>query len=226
LTSKKENIFKLNVPKKDMFWIFKKNKLEEVRKETKIGFEAVKKDILSVGEWIKHLDSEKKVHKKDIEELKDDLSTLKEDIEELKNTLSFITNLNTNTRSNRSFKTNSQMINKQTAVYPVQTGVQTSVQTPNLNTFSVTERAILFILLNTDMKLSYEDLAAMLNKEKSTIRGQINAIKSKSEGLIEESVEKNGKKRLFIPEETKEKLLKKQKVRPKKEEKRTQKSQK
>jgi predicted transcriptional regulator len=79
----------------------------------------------------------------------------------------------------------------------------------------VTERAILFILLNTDMKLSYDDLASMLNKEKSTIRGQINTIKSKSENLIQEVVEKNGKKRIFIPEKVKEKLLKKQKVRVK-----------
>ena len=63
------------------------------------------------------------------------------------------------------------------------------------------------------MKLGYDDLSAILGKEKSTIRGQINAIKSKSENLIEESIEKNGKKRVFIPEEIKEKMLKKQKVR-------------
>jgi hypothetical protein len=63
------------------------------------------------------------------------------------------------------------------------------------------------------MKLGYDDLSAILGKEKSTIRGQINAIKAKSEGLIEESIEKNGKKRVFIPEEIKEKVLKKQKVR-------------
>jgi predicted transcriptional regulator len=111
------------------------------------------------------------------------------------------------------FKTNQRMLNKQTDVYTVQTSVQTDVQTPNLSNFSITERAILFILLNTDMKLSYDDLSSMLNKEKSTIRGQINTIKSKSESLIEEIIEKNGKKRIFIPEKIKEKLLKKQKVR-------------
>jgi len=197
-----------------MFWIFKSKKnIEEVRKETKTGFESVKKDILSIGDWIKHLDSEKKVHKKDIQELKEDLSTLKEDLEEIKNLVSTFVGLNTNSRSNSVFKTNKQSLIKQTSVLPVQTDVQTDVQTPNLNNFSVTERAISFVLLNTDMKLSYEDLSAMLNKEKSTIRGQINAIKSKSESLIEEIIEKNGKKRVFIPEKMKEKLLKKQKVR-------------
>ena len=111
------------------------------------------------------------------------------------------------------FKTNRPLLDKQTAVYAVQTGVQTGVQTPNLDQFSVTERAILWILLNAEMKLGYDDLSAILGKEKSTIRGQINTIKSKSEGLIEESIERNGKKRVYIPEEIKEKMLKKPKVR-------------
>ncbi|GAH73523.1 unnamed protein product, partial [marine sediment metagenome] len=66
--------------------------------------------------------------------------------------------------------------------------------------------------LNTDMKLSYDDMASILGKERSTIRGQINAIRQKS-GLIEELIEKKGKKRVFIPEEIKEKLLKRAKVR-------------
>ncbi|MDP3966464.1 MAG: hypothetical protein Q8Q04_02955 [archaeon] len=197
-----------------MFWFFKSKKgIEDIRKEAKSGFESVKKDILSIGDWIKHLDSEKKSHKKDIEILKEDLSTLKEDFDEIKNLVSTLVEFNSNGRSDSLFKTTRRLSNKQTTVLPVQTGVQTGVQTPNLSNFSVTERAILFVLLNTDMKLSYDDLATMLNKEKSTIRGQINTIKSKSESLIEESIEKNGKKRIFIPEKLKEKLLKKQKVR-------------
>ncbi|MBA7685000.1 hypothetical protein ES703_93413 [subsurface metagenome] len=71
----------------------------------------------------------------------------------------------------------------------------------------------MWILLNSDMKLSYDDLAAILGKERSTIRGQINAIKQKSDGLIEELIEKNGKKRVYIKENVKEKMLKKSKVR-------------
>jgi hypothetical protein len=58
------------------------------------------------------------------------------------------------------------------------------------------------------MKLSYEDIAALLGKEKSTIRGQINAIKQKNEGLIEEYREVSGKKRIYIPEEVKGKIMK------------------
>jgi len=66
--------------------------------------------------------------------------------------------------------------------------------------------------LNSDLKLSYEDLAAMLGKRKSTIRGQVNSIRQKSEGLIEEIVGENNKKRVFIPEKNKEILLKTRKV--------------
>jgi hypothetical protein len=191
-----------------MFWLFfRKKEIDQVKKETKKGFESVKKDITSVSGWIKHLDSEKNIQKKEMDSLKEVLSSVQKEIEELKNIFSVMNEL----KPNRLFKTHKQLSNKQTAVYAVQTGVQTAVQTPKLDQFSITERAILWILLNTDMKLSYDDLAAMLCKEKSTIRGQINTIKQKS-GILEESIEKNGKKRLFIPENIKEKMLKKSKV--------------
>ncbi|MBD3247273.1 hypothetical protein GF378_01485, partial [Candidatus Pacearchaeota archaeon] len=171
-----------------------KKKVDELEESTKKGFEDVKKDIHSVSGWIKHLDSEKNMQQKDIEDLKEDLSTIKAELEGIKNILSFVGGMN----SNSLFKTPKRLSNKQTAVLPVQTPVQTGVQTPNLDKFSVTERAILWVMLNTDMKLSYEDLAAMLGKEKSTIRGQLNRIKQKGgKHFFEEVVEKNGKKRIY-----------------------------
>jgi len=195
-----------------MLWFFRQKKeIESIKEDTKKSFESVKKDVSSVSGWIKHLDSEKNLQKKEIEEIKDTLSSIKNDVEGLKNVISVMNELKTN----RVFKTPQQVFKKQTGVYAVQTGVQTGVQTPNLSNFSVMERAIIWILLNTDMKLSYDDVSAMTGKEKSTIRGQINVIKQKSEGLIEEEIEKNGKKRVFIPEEMKEKMLKKTKVRVK-----------
>lgn len=195
-----------------MFWLFGgKKEIEKIKEETKKGFESVKKDVTSVSGWIKHLDSEKNLHKKEISELREILSSIKNDVDGLKNVISIMNELKTN----RVFKTPKQVFNKQTAVYAVQTGVQTGVQTPKLSQFSVTERAILWILLNSEIKLSYDDLAAMLGKERSTIRGQINAIRQKSGNLIEEEMEKNGKKRVFIPENIKEKMLKKTKVRVK-----------
>ncbi len=190
-------------------WFGKKKEVESLKNEVRHSFDSVKKDMDSISGWINYLESEKNGHKKDLELLKDDLSTIKEELSEMKHIISFMGEM----KINRVSKTPARVSKEQTAVYAVQTPVQTAVQTPNLEQFSVTERAILWILLNSDMKLSYDDLAAMLGKERSTIRGQINAIKQKSEDLIEEAIEKNGKKRVFIPEEIKEKMLKKAKVR-------------
>lgn len=200
-------------------WFTKKREIEEIKEQTKKSFEDVKKDFLSVGEWIKHLDEEKNNQEGTIHALKEDLEHIREDIEGIKNALEFLSQTRKNYPNNNLFKTNNNLFNKQTGVEPVQTAVQTAVQTPILSIFSISEKAIIWALLNSDLKLSYEDLATMLGKEKSTIRGQINTIKSKSEGLICEKIEENGKKRVYIPEEIKEKLLKKQKVRVKNEKK-------
>jgi len=189
-------------------WFFRKKEVEEIKNDTKKGFDLVKKDIDHVGKWIKHLHSEKDFHKKDIEELKEILSSVQKDLEELKNMVF----LNQKLKPNRLFKTAVGMLDKQTVVGGVQTAVQTAVQTPFFDQFSTMERSTIWILLNSDMKLSYEDIASILGKEKATIRGQINTIKQKSGNLIQEIIESNGKKRIFIPEEIKEKLLKKQKV--------------
>ena len=110
------------------------------------------------------------------------------------------------------FKQGPTVFNKQTVFKGVLNSVQTGVQTAFLDKLSTTERAIIYILLNSDMKLSYADLAAMLGKRRATISGQINSIKQKSEGLIEEIVSENNKKRLFISEKVKTALLKTQKV--------------
>ena len=202
-----------------MFWLFtNKKRVEEVREETRKGFESVKKDILSISEWIKHLDDKKTAVQTDVKELKSVLSSIKEEIKELRGVASTLDNLNINSDLKQTTKTNNHLFNQKTSVYGVQTPNQTAVQTPNLlnlDIFSITERAILGVLLNSDLKLSYEDLATLLGKEKSTIRGQINTIKSKSESLIMEIIEKNGKKRVYIPKELKERLLKKAKVRVK-----------
>ena len=199
-----------------MFGLFnRKKEVEQLKETTKKGFDDVKRDINSIDTWMKYMDSEKNLQKKEVEDVKEILSTVKQELNEVKSVMSFIGEM----KINKPFKTGKQVFKEQTGVYAVQTAVQTGVQTPNFDNFSITERAILWILLNTDMKLSYEDLGSMLGKEKTTIRGQINSIKQRSESLIEEIIEKNGKKRVFIPENIKEKLLKKSKVRVKKDKK-------
>ncbi len=192
-------------------WLFGKKGVDELKEDTKKGFDSVKKDISSIGIWIKHLDSEKNLQKKGIEEIKDVLSSIQTELEGMKNVVSIMNELKTGRKN----QTTKHLFDKQTAVYAVQTGVQSAVQTPNFDQFSVTERAIIWVLLNSELNLGYDDLAAMLGKERSTIRGHINRIKQKSQGLIEELIEKNGKKRVFIPEEVKEKLMKRVKVRAK-----------
>ena len=196
-------------------WFFKKKEVDVLKDDTKKGFESVKKDINSIGVWIKHLDSEKNSQQKEIDEIKEVLTSVQTEVEGLKNVVAIMNEL----RPGRKKQTTKQVFDKQTTVYAVQTGVQTGVQTPNFDQFSVTERAIIWVLLNSDLKLGYDDLAAMLGKERSTIRGHLNRIKQKSQNLIEEVIEKNGKKRVFVPEEIKEKLLKRVKVRAKTKEK-------
>ena len=207
----KEKIFKLDYTRFTMFyWFFGKKEVEKIKEETKKSFDTVKKDITSLSEWVKYLDNEKNLQKKENHEIKEILSSVQEEIENMKNVLSIMNEL----KPKGVFKTPKQLFKQQTAVG----AVQTAVQTTNFDQFSITERAILWVLLNSELRLSYEDLATMLGKEKSTIRGQINIIKQKSEGLIEEAMERNGKKRVYIPENIKEKMLKKVKVRVKKSE--------
>ena len=100
---------------------------------------------------------------------------------------------------------------KQPDVRPKQSTVV--VQTDKLgdkwtNNLTPMERAIMNTLINTDMKLSYEDLSVMLGRDKSTIRGQVNNIKQKNESLISEYLERNGKKRFYVDEKRKNDILK------------------
>ena len=166
-----------------MFWFFSgKKEINELKKDTKKGFDSVKKDVHAVGGWIKHLDSEKNIQKRDLKDLKEELSSIKEELEGVKNIISFMNEV----KNSKLFKTPKQVFNKQTGVYPVQTTVQTTVQTPNLDQFSISERAILWVLLNAELNLSYDDLSVVLGKERTTIRGQIKTIKKKSGGIVEE----------------------------------------
>jgi len=145
--------------------------------------------------------------------LREEISSIKEELESLRGGVGLVVE---QPKDKQVFK-KLPVLDKQTAVEGVQEVVQTAVQTGDfydiLKKLSGNERLVIFTLLNSEMKLSYEDLALLLGKERSTIRGQINAIKQKSEGLIEEISEKNGKKRVFIPDRVKEKLQKYAKVR-------------
>lgn len=186
----------------------KKEEFEQFKQAVQTGFNSVKQDVSKTSTWIKHLDVKDSGLKDDILELNEEIASIKDELENLKNMLDVIGN-------KQVFKQRQTVFNKQTGVQGVLNSVQTGVQTAFLSNLSTTERAIIFVLLQSDMKLSYEDLASMLGKSKATIRGQINAIRQKSEGLVEEVISENSKKRVFIPEKIKEILLKNGKVRVK-----------
>ncbi|PIU75947.1 hypothetical protein COS75_01370 [Candidatus Pacearchaeota archaeon CG06_land_8_20_14_3_00_35_12] len=191
-----------------MAWLFfgkkRDDDLDELKDGIKNSFSAVKDDLKKTAEWIRHLNNRTLGHTEDIEELRERLSTVESEFEELKSFISLF-----GTRGfKQPFKHEQTAVHKQTAVQGVQTAVQTAVQTGVMRNLSSMERSIVWVLLNTNMKLSYEDVASLMGKDKATIRGQINSIRQKSEGLVEEMVEKNGKKRIFISDEMKSMILK------------------
>jgi hypothetical protein len=186
-----------------------KKRVNKLRKEVQDSFENVKDDIGKVGDWIKHIDVETQDNSKNIKELKANFDELNNVILELKSQISF---LNPGLKQTMSVPVQTGAT-VQTNTQAVQAAVQTAVQTGNLDHLTMVERAIVFILLNNDEKLSYEDISLMLGKEKSTVRGQINSIKQKNQGLICEFRELNGKKRLYIDDYNKDLMLKSVKVR-------------
>ena len=193
-----------------MGWFFgRKKELRQLKEDVTKSFDSVKEDLKKVGDWIGHIDGKREEHEGDISHMKSALTQLQADLEEIKDFVSFF--------GPQLSKQPQTAVYKQQVVEGVQTPVQTAVQTGILSNLTVMERAIVWALANSDqdMKLSYEDLSALLGKDKSTIRGQINHIKQKSEGLIEESREVNGKKRLYIPEKMRDIILKSVKVRVK-----------
>lgn len=207
--SKQRKVYKggcLNNTK--MFGFFsRKKKVDALEEEIKESFNHVKQDFNKVGQWISHLDAKNKERDSDIDDLKTQLEAVQAELGEMKELVSFF-----GPKLSKQPQTGQD---KQMGVEVVQTPVQTAVQTSILSNLTVMERAIVWALVNSEMNLSYEDLAALLGKDKSTIRGQINAIRQKSEGLIVEAIEANGKKRLAIPEKMKDFLVKSVKVRVK-----------
>lgn len=196
-------------------WLFgkvKKEEFEHHKGAVQTALNNVKQDFTGVSKWIKHLNEQDSGIKNDVEKVMEEIATIKNDVEEIKKMLSEQTAMETRPI----FKQRQTVQHKQTAVEGVQTAVQTAVQAAFLTRLSISEKAIIGILLQSELKLSYEDLAIMLGKDTATVRGQVNAIKQKCEGLVEEQIEKNGKKRLYIPDKMREILQKRVKVRAKK----------
>ena len=199
-----------------MFGFFLRKRVKDFEDKTKEGFSQVKKDISVIENWIKHLDKQDKQLFDMFYSLRRDLSSISDTVESVQEGV----HLSVETPKSKQVFKKLPVFEKQTADEDVYNAVQTAVQTDNiydiLKNLSTNERLLVMTLMNNDMKLSYEDLGLLVGKDKSTIRGQINAIKQKNEGLIEEFAEKSGKKRLYIPAPMKDKFAKYAKVRGKK----------
>ncbi|MCX8193766.1 MAG: hypothetical protein N3G19_00135 [Candidatus Pacearchaeota archaeon] len=189
------------------FLWFGRKKKEQDDEKIKASFDSVKQDISKISAWIKHLNAKDKENEDKIQGIYNEIMEIKQDIDGIKQFVSFF-----DTRvASRVFRKSSTGVDKHTAVEGVQTPVYTAVQTAFLRGLTQQEKVILWILLNSEQKLSCEDIAVLLAKDKSTVRSQINNIKQKNESWISEFVEKNGKKRYYIDERLKGLLLKKMK---------------
>lgn len=187
-----------------------KKDIGKLKSEVLDSFDNVKRDFNKIGKWINHLDDKHGSHEDEMLNIQNQLLSIQGDIIEIKDFISFFGPQLSKQLSKQS-QTGSD---KQPLSVDVQTVVQTAVQTGVLDNLTVMERAIVWALLNSDMKLSYEDLAALLGKSKSTIRGQINNIKQKGDIILEER-EAGGKKRLYIPEKIKDNIVKNLKIKVK-----------
>ncbi|MBU2496467.1 MAG: MarR family transcriptional regulator [Nanoarchaeota archaeon] len=192
-------------------WLFGTKRGETFEEEVRHSFSNVKKDIHKVSKWLSHFHDKHKKHEDNVSDVLKRMEKIEKDLDEVKTFVEFFVSETSRGPFRSPFKQLSK--HTQTAVQTggvqtaVQTAVQTGIQTSALKGLTMMERMVLFALLNSNEKLSYDDIAVLTGKDKSTVRGQINNIKQKSEGLISEIVESSGKKRYFIEEKLKERVL-------------------
>lgn len=206
---KHRNLFKVEESKFIMGFLFwgRKKSGDEEHEKLHSAVDSVKDEFGKVTEWIKHLHEKDGNHDENLALVDARMSSLEGDISEIKDLLSFFgPNL---FKHQQTVRTD---VYEQTPIQSVQTNVRTRNKPDSLSNLTTMERAIIWVLLNTDLKLSYDDIAAILGKTRATIRGQVNAIKQKSEGLVGEVIEKTGKKRVYLSEQTKESLSKAMKI--------------
>jgi len=190
------------------FWFFGKKedkiheKISELNNKIEDSFFNVKGDMKNLGKWVTHFNDKHKGHEGELENMKFRLSSVEKTLEDI------WTAVQTAVQTGRVSK------QPQTDSRPKQLSVQKNLE--SLRSLTAMERVVVWSLLNTDLKMSYDDLCVILGKDKSTLRGQINNIKQKNEGLINEYIEKDGKKRFYIDTKLKnEVLLKVSKKQPK-----------
>ena len=180
------------------------SRFNEIHESLSNSFSKIKDDVFSLNSNLQNLHKHKENHSEILENIESRLLYIENLMEEALSNKTFV---QTN-RLSKQTQTNVRL--KQTSV-PVQT-----VLLDNLKRLTPMERALVWALLNTDLKLSYADLSRILGKDESTVRGQVNNIKMKTDNLILEKSENNGQKRFYIVEKVKDKIMKKYKSKSKK----------
>lgn len=188
------------------FWFFRDKRNETdpdtFSKKVKNSFINVKNDMQKILEWISFL-------KINYEKSENRLSEIEKNLENMK-----IRILNLEEDKNRAAVWTADQTAVQTAVQnwtavrPKQTAVQKEVGDLEkyFNGLTWREGELLSILLNTEREMDYNDLCEMVGRDQSTLRGQVNKIKIKYPGAIEETVTNKGKKSFSMNQELKEKI--------------------
>ncbi len=199
-----------------VWWLFKSKRDKDIEKRfvdlhdaLHNSFSNIKKDMKDIGKWLNHFKKNHDIHNKKFELLNYRINNIEEVLEELRDSWTSVQTAVQTQQLSKQEQTDSRpnICPKVSKQLSKQEEFEVNI-IERLRKLSMMERAVVWALLNTDLKLSYEDLSIALGKDKSTLRGQINNIKTKSEGLIEESIEKDGKKRFFISEKKKSEILK------------------
>ncbi len=184
-----------------MFGFFKKRddsvhkRIDDLHESLASSFSNLKKDMNEVSNWITHFKEKHKTHDESFEKVHQRLENIEKELEDIKAVWTRV-------------QTGVQTRVGQTDVRLKQMSVQTNTL-EKLKNLSVTERQIVWIMLNSETKMTYDEFYMILGKNKSTLRGQINNIKLKSPGLIKEVVENDGTKRFYIDEDVKNEILNK-----------------
>lgn len=199
-----------------VFGLFRKKRsdIKEIDEKVKTSFKIMRNDMEKISNWVLHFKERHEEHDKKHEHHDGRIEDIYLRLIKLEKKLEDVwTGVQTGVQT--AVRTSALSKHRQTDVRSKRTtkGVQTGVQTENeelietLRGLTPMERVVVWTLLNTDLKLSYDDLCTALGKRKSTLRGQINGIKQKTEDLIREKIETDGTKRFYISESLKEDLM-------------------
>ena len=178
------------------------DKFNELHSGLKTSFSNIKRDFEHVISRVDHLHSKKDEHHNKLDQLDKRLREIEVFFEIMKEKEGEILH--------------KSMLSKQ-GVQTGQTGVvRTAVQTPvfqtgflgKLKSLTPTERNLVWSLINTDLKLSYDDISVVIGKDKSTVRGLMNSVRRKYDDIVSDVVEENGRKRFFIEEDIKSEVMK------------------